>query len=107
MYTFEDLWALLQPKRDYDQLKGKCKMLWNSFSPDKQQFIFERIEKKKNRKEFVDYNPLWAIEKNNVAPRRQILSMPDYYARYGTTAETDGWKMTNPTGNQVIYVKNN
>ena len=105
MYTFDDLWALLQPNRNYDPLKGKCRTLWDSFSPDKQQFIFERIEQKKNRKEFVDYNPLWAIEKNNVAPRRQMLSMADYYVRYGTTEETDGWHMENPTGQQVIYVK--
>ena len=105
MYSFDELWTLLQPKRDYDQLKAKWLTLWNSFSPDKQQFIYLRIEQKKNRKEFVDYNPLWAIEKNNVAPRKQILSMDEYFKRYDTTAETDGWKMVNPTGNQVIYVK--
>ena len=29
----------------------------------------------------------------------------DYYARYGTTEERDGWHMANPTGNKVIYVK--
>ena len=105
MYSFDELWTLLQPKRDYDQLKGKCRTLWNSFSPDKQQVIYLRIEQKKNRKEFVDYNPLWAIEKNIKAPRRQVLSMADYYAKYGTTSETDGWHMENPTGNQVIYVR--
>ena len=31
--------------------------------------------------------------------------MADYYAKYGTTSETDGWHMENPTGNKVIYVK--
>ena len=105
MYSFDELWTLLQPKRDYDQLKGKCRTLWDSFSPDKQQVIYLRIEQKKNRKEFVDYNPLWAIEKNIMAPRRQILSMDEYFKRYGTTSETDGWHMENPTGNKVIYVK--
>ena len=105
MYNFDDLWALLQPKPDYDQLKAKCRNLWNSFSPEKQQFIFCRIEEKKNRKEFVDYNPLFAIEKNNVARKPQILSYNEYYQRYGTTEPRDGWHMENPTGNKVIYVK--
>ena len=105
MYTFEELWALLQPKSDYDQLRGKCRQLWNSFSPDKRQVVYCRIEEKKNRKEFLDYNPLFAIRKNNIEPRRQILSFNDYYIRYGTTQETDGWHMANPTGNKVIYVK--
>ena len=39
-------------------------------------------------------------------PRQQTLSFSDYYNRYGTTDETDGWHMANPTGNKVIYVKN-
>ena len=29
----------------------------------------------------------------------------EYYKLYGTTAERDGWKMTNPTGNQMIWVR--
>ena len=106
MYTFDDLLALLKPKPEYDQLRGKCRNLWNSFSPEKQQFIYCRIEEKKNRKEFVDYNPLWAIRKT--IPKKQppqILSMSEYYEKFGTTEEQDGWRMENPTGNKVIYVK--
>lgn len=38
-------------------------------------------------------------------PRTQTLSFNEYYKLYGTTAERDGWKMTNPTGNQIMYVK--
>ena len=105
MYQFDNLWALLNPKNDYDQLKGRCRNLWNSFSSDKQQMIFCRIEEKKKRKEFVDYNPLFAIKKNFEAPRPQTLSYAEYYAKYGTTEEVDGWKMANPTGQKVIYVK--
>ena len=105
MYSFDDLLALLKPKQEYDQLRGKCRSLWNSFSPEKQKYIYCRIEEKKNRKEFVDYNPLFAIKKNSAAPQPQTLSYADYYARYGTTEEKDGWKMANQTGNKVIYVK--
>ena len=38
-------------------------------------------------------------------PRTQTLSFNEYYKLYGTTAERDGWKMTNPTGNQIMYVR--
>ena len=106
-YDFNELWALLQPKTDYDQLRGKCRDLWNSFSPDKQQVVYCRIEEKKKRREFVDYNPLFAIKKNSAPAKPQVLSYADYYARYGTTEEKDGWEMKNPTGNKVIYVKQN
>lgn len=105
MKTFDEIWALLQPKRNYDPLRGKCRLLWNSFSPELQQLIYDRIEEKKNRKEFVDYNPLFAIEKNSAPPKPQILSFDDYYKLFGTTKERDGWKMVNPTGQKVIYVK--
>lgn len=105
MYNFENLWALLSPKTDYDQLKGKCRLLWNSLTPELQKAIFCRIEEKKNRKEFVDYNPLFAIKKNSAAPKPQTMSYQQYYATFGTTEEKDGWHMANPTGNRVIYVK--
>lgn len=105
MKSFDEIWALLQPKSDYDQLRGKCRILWNSFDPEMQQFIYCRIEEKKKRREFVDYNPLFAIRKNSEPPKQQTLSFNDYYALFGTTEEKDGWHMQNPTGKQVIYVK--
>ena len=108
MKTFEEIWALLNPKTDYQQLRGKCRLLWNSFSEDKQETVYQRIEEKKNRKEFVDYNPLFAIQKNSnpAAEKKQILSFNDYYNLYGTTEPRDGWQQANPTGNKVIYIKN-
>ena len=107
MKLFEDLLALLQPKEEYDQLKGKCRELWNSFSPEMQDSVFSRIEEKKKRKEFVDYNPLFAIRKN--MPKKQgpqTLSFNDYYARYGTTEPQNGWKRVFIADERkTIYVK--
>ena len=53
------------------------------------------------------HNPMpeYAIQKNGTPPRSQTLSFNDYYNRYGTTVERDGWKMENPTGDKVIYVR--
>lgn len=105
MKSFNEIWSLLAPKRDYEQLKGKCRNLWNSFSPDKQDYVYSRIEQKKNRKEFVDYNPLFAIEKNSAAPKQETLSFNDYYAKFGTTEEQNGWRRVFlPNEQKTIYV---
>jgi hypothetical protein len=109
MKTFEEIWALLKPKIDYEQLRGKCRNLWNSFPSDKQDYVYARIEEKLKRKEFVDYNPLFAIEKNAIAPKPLVMSFNDYYAKYGTTEERDGWIMVTPKkpgDPPVYYVKN-
>ena len=82
-----------------------CHELWNSLTENQQDTIFDAISEKLAKGKFVDYNPLFAI-KNHSRQRQQILSFNDYYARYGTTEPRDGWKMANPTGNKVIYVKN-
>ena len=107
MYTFYEIWTLLEPKAEYANLINKCKELWESFPLEKQQEVFLKIEKKKLEKKFIDYNPLLAIRNNSIerSKPQQVLSYADYYARYGTTEERDGWHMENPTGNKVIYVK--
>ena len=107
MKTFFEIWTLLEPKAEYANLLGHCKQLWDSWPPDKQEEVFLKIENKKIEKKFVDYNPLLALRNNaNGSPkRRQTMTFDEYYTKYGTTEERDGWHMENPTGHQVIYVK--
>ena len=106
MIPFEQLLALLEPKKEYEPVLGKCQRLWESFSSEKQDFVYRTILEKKERKSFVDYNPLFAIEKNSAPPRPQTLSYADYYARYGTTLETDGWRRVFlPNEQKTIYIK--
>jgi len=105
MITFFELWTLLEPKAEYANLFGHCKQLWESWPGDKQEEVFLKIEKKKAEHKFVDYNPLLALRNNAAPPKRQVMSYADYYVKFGTTEERDGWKMENPTGNKVIYVK--
>ena len=107
MITFFEIWTLLEPKAEYANLFSHCKRLWDSWPTEKQEEVFLKIEKKKTEKRFVDYNPLLALRNNAVErpKRRQTLSYADYYARFGTTEEQGGWHMENPTGQQVIYVK--
>ena len=105
MSTFIHIWALLEPKIEYTNLMNHCKTLWDSLPLDKQRALYRQIRKNKLEHRFLDYNPLLAIRHNMPQSHRQVMSYADYYARYGTTEEREGWKMANPTGQKVIYVK--
>ena len=106
MRTFNEFWELLSPKVDYANRRRACFAFWNELPEDQQNALYDRISEKLSKREFVDYNPLFAMKNNSEQHRpKQILSFNDYYARYGTTDETDGWHMANPTGQKVIYVK--
>lgn len=106
MDSFDLIWQLLNPQAQYANRKRACYNLWQSFSEDKKKAVFNAIKDKKKKGLFVDYNPYFAIMKNSqLMSQRQVLSYADYYARFGTTEERDGWHMENPTGNKVIYVK--
>ena len=107
---FIEIWKLLAPQGEYKRRMGACQRLWQGYSADMQQRIYAMISKAKAEGAEVNENPYFAIEDAALElkaqlPKRQVLSMADYYAKYGTTSETDGWHMENPTGNQVIYVR--
>ena len=110
MDTFESIWQLLSPQGEYKRRQGACRRLWGAYDIEKQRRIYAAIVEKRKRGETISPNPYFAIEDAAIGlageTRQQTLSYNDYYARYGTTEETDGWRMANPTGNQVIYVKN-
>lgn len=100
---FETYWTLFQPDAIYENRKDATKIEWHACPPDKQQAIIAWLRKHGSYK---GRNPYFFIQDFRVMqPRSKTLSFNDYYAKYGTTEERDGWKMTNPTGQQVIYVK--
>ncbi len=104
MDSFDLIWQLLNPQAIYANRKRACYDMWQQFPPDKRERIIETVKDKLAKGKFVDYNPYFAIMKNSQQQTR-TLSFNDYYARYKTTEETDGWHMANPTGQRVIYVK--
>ena len=73
--SFISMWALLKPQGEYKRRRRGCERLWDV-----------------------------ALQQKRKQPP-QVLSYAAYYARYHTTEERDGWKMENPTGQQVIYVR--
>ena len=109
MSSFYNVWALLRPQGEYKRRYMACARLWSSYTPEMQQRIYDIISGAKQRGEWVNPNPYFAIEdvaiKEQTPPRRQTMSYADYYARYHTTEPRDGWQMVNPTGQKVIYVK--
>ena len=105
--NFEELWALLYKHGASARKEEGTRRFWLTLTPAEQIHVFTNISTKLREDKFVQYDPIRAIKENRPHhPRPQTLSFADYYARYGTTEPRDGWKMTNPTGNQVIYVKN-
>ena len=108
MKTIEDIWALLNPQGEYKRRRGACERLWHGYDVARQEAIYTQIKRKLEHGEFVHENPYFAIEDNAryLCRSQQTLTFKEYYARFGTTAEQDGWRMTNPTGQQVIYIKN-
>ena len=101
---FETYWALFKPDAQFENRMDATRIEWDACAPDKQQAIIAWLRK---HGAYRGRNPYFFIQDFRVRqPKQQVLSYDAYYTKYGTTLERDGWKMTNPTGNQVIYVKN-
>lgn len=108
MTSFDFLWKLLDEHGVIERYKGEAFDLWNTLTLDQQRATYRSIRDKIRAGKFVNYHPVKAIRDNIPKPPKiQIMSFYDYYAKYGTTEEKDGWKMANPTGQHVIYLKQN
>ena len=100
MNEFEDFWDLYHPEPQYSNRRAATQLEWDKCSAAKRQAILDWLQKKRPPQ---GRNPYFFVQDFTV--RKQILSYEQYYERYKTTEERDGWRMVNPTGNKVIYVK--
>ena len=105
MTEFNQVWQLLRQHGSSAKREKECAEVWATYDSAKQDLIYETIRTKMEHHKFVHYDPLRALKENAMALQKQQLSYRAYYAKYGTTEERDGWKMVNPTGRQVIYVR--
>ena len=64
MFSFNELWSLLEVGPEYEGLKRSCEKIWNGFSAKRQALIYRTIAEKKSLGEYVDYNPYYALQKN-------------------------------------------
>ena len=100
---FETYWTLFRPDEQFENRREAAELEWNKH-PEKHEAIIAWLRK---HGAYKGRNPYFFILDFQVKqPRQQVLTYAAYYAKYGTTAPRDGWQMANPTGNQVIYIKN-
>ena len=99
--SFENFWELFSPDAEFGNRRAATNHLWEQCSEAKKKAIIAWLSANKPK---CSRNPYFFVQDFR-EPRLQTLSYADYYARYGTTEEKDGWKMANPTGQKVIYVK--
>ena len=80
---------------------------WNKYSLDQQRAIYRAIRDKIRAGKFVNYHPVLAIKENAPrAPRIIVISAAEYYRKYGTQANQDGWvRKFLPDQQRTIYVK--
>ena len=101
---FEELIGLLNTRPIVPGKTTECLRLWDSLTERQQQQIYHTIQNKLQAGKFVHYDPVKAIQDN--IPKVQIISADEYYRRYGTQANQDGWERTFlPEKQKTIYVK--
>ena len=106
---FDDFWPLVENHGSVAYFhRNECKDLWRRLTPEQQQAVYDAIKRKFDSGLFVHYDPTKAVRDNlPKAPRIQIISADEYYRRYGTQANQDGWVRTFlPEQQKTIYVKN-
>ena len=98
---FNKFLTLFQPDKEFENRLGAAQREWDACSEFKQQAIIAWLE---THGRYKGRNPYFFIQ--DFKPRQQTLSFAEYYAKYGTTEERDGWKRTFlPEQQKTIYVK--
>jgi hypothetical protein len=107
MDSFYYLIKLLLPHGVIRRNIDEASRIWSGYTLDEQRKIYSRIRDKLRAGAFVSYYPDMAILENAPKEReQQQLSFSDYYRKYGTTEEVDGWRRVFlPQLEKTIYVK--
>ena len=100
---FEQYWLLIGGDVNFHDRKTATETLWQQH-PEKHSAIIDWLQK---HGRYPCRNPYFFILDWQVRQQQpQILSFDDYYKRYGTTEEKDGWtKKFLPEERKTIYVK--
>jgi len=89
---FNTYWTLIGGEVNFADRKAAAEKAWELCSADKQQAIIYWLQ---THGRYPGRNPYFFILDFQLK-RRQELSYQQYYAKYGTTEERDGWKMVKP-----------
>ena len=107
MSSFDYLWQLLETHGVIPNKKRQAEEIWKNYPLEVQRYIYRCIRDKLRAGKFVNYDPVLAII-NNLPPRKpiQIISADEYYRRFGTQTNQNGWVRTFlPEQQKTIYVK--
>ena len=103
---FNALWAMLYEHGASEKKEEGTRRYWSTLTSQQQQQVFTTISTKLREDKFVQYDPIRAIKENLRNARRCVLSAEEYYRRYGTQANHDGWVRTFlPDQQKTIYIK--
>ena len=98
---FETYWTLIGGDEHFANRKEAARQAWLEH-PEKH---FSIITWLRAHGKYPNRNPYFFIL-DFQSKRRQTLSYADYYARFGTTEEHDGWVRTFiPEEQRTVYVK--
>ena len=105
--TFVHIWNLLVSHGVVPSEIHDAEEEWNKYSLQQQRAIYRAIRDKIRAGKFVNYHPVLAIRDN--APKAQriiVISAAEYYRRYQTQANQDGWvRKFLPDQHKTIYIK--
>ena len=107
MDSFFYIYQLLESHGVIPNKKDEASRVWSQYTLEQQRQIYRSIQQKLAQGKFVHYNPVIAIRDNAPrAPSMQIISADEYYRRFGTQENLDGWVRTFlPEQQKTIYVK--
>ena len=101
---FDNFWDLFDPDPEFNNRRRACRTLWENKSEQQRQAIMQFLQSGQQRS---SRNPYYFLADFRIR-RPQIMSYNDYYAKYGTTENRDGWhivKPQKPRDPPVHYVK--
>ena len=100
---FEDLIKMLNNRPIVPGKTAECLRLWETLTARQQQQIYNTIRDKLQAGKFVHYDPVKAIQDN--IPKVQIITADEYYRRYHTQANHDGWVRKHiPEEQRTVYI---
>ena len=105
---FNDFWLIVGSRGRVARFYlSECEDLWSRLTPEQQMAVYDAVKEKIDTGRFVSFRPNDAIRDNlPKAPKIQIITADEYYRRYQTQENLNGWVRTFlPDEQRTIYVK--
>lgn len=105
-FLFDKIWSLLYEHGASERKREGAQRYWASLTTEQQQQVLTTISRKLETGRFVHFDPIRAIKENIIKIHPLVISAEEYYQRYGTQANQDGWvRKFLPEQQKTIYIK--